>query len=70
MPKSLVRFRLPWDWNGQPAQLQSRAIDEKGNVQPTRKTYKAENAVDGRFHNNTIITWGVNADGSVKNVYL
>ena len=70
LPKSLVRFRLPWDWNGQPAQLQSRAIDEKGNVQPTRKTYKAENAVDGRFHNNTIVTWGVNADGSVKNVYL
>ncbi len=70
LPKSLVRFRLPWDWNGSPAQLQSRAIDEKGNVQPTRKTYKAENAVDGRFHNNTIVTWSVNADGSVKNVYV
>ena len=69
LPKSLVRFRLPWDWNGQPAQLQSRAIDEKGNVQPTRKTYKAENAVDGRFHNNSIVTWSVGADGSVKNVY-
>ena len=70
LPKSLVRFRLPWDWNGQPAQLQSRAIDEKGNVQPTRKAYKAENAVDGRFHNNTITTWSIGADGSVKNVYV
>ena len=70
LPKSLVRFRLPWDWNGQPAQLQSRAIDEKGNVQPTRKAYKAENAVDGRFHHNSIVTWSVGADGSVKNVYV
>ena len=70
LPKSLVRFRLPWDWNGQPAQLQSRAIDEKGNMQPTRKAYKAENAVDGRFHNNMITTWSIGADGSVKNVYV
>ncbi|MEO7727284.1 MAG: sulfite dehydrogenase [Burkholderiales bacterium] len=70
LPKSLVRFRLPWDWNGTPALLQSRAIDEKGNVQPTRRMYKAENAVDGRFHNNSIVTWSVNADGSVKNVYV
>lgn len=70
LPKSLVRFRLPWDWNGSPVQLQSRAIDDKGNVQPTRRSYKAENAVDGRFHNNTIVTWSVGADGSVKNVYV
>ena len=70
LPKCLVRFRLPWDWNGQPAMLQSRAIDDKGNVQPTRRMYKAENAVDGRFHNNTIVTWGIGADGSVKNVFI
>ena len=67
--KSVVRFRLPWQWNGGEAMLQSRAIDEQGNVQPTRSAYKAENAVDGRFHNNTIVTWAVNADGSVKNAF-
>ena len=70
MPKSVVRFRLPWDWNGQPSQLLSRATDEKGNTQPTRKAYKAENAVDGRFHNNTIVVWAIEADGSVKNVFI
>ncbi len=69
LAKSLVRFRLPWDWNGAPALLQSRAIDEKGNVQPTRTMYKAENAVDGRFHYNAINSWSVGADGSIKNVY-
>jgi sulfane dehydrogenase subunit SoxC len=69
-PHSLVRFRAPWNWKGERALLQSRAIDEKGQIQPTRKAYKANNAVDGRYHNNTIVTWAVETDGSVKNVYL
>ena len=69
-PQSLVRFRAPWNWRGERALLQSRAIDEKGQVQPTRKAYKANNASDGRYHNNTIVTWAVETDGSVKNVYL
>jgi sulfane dehydrogenase subunit SoxC len=64
-----VRFRLPWQWNGSNALLQSRATDEKGNVQPTRKAYKEAMAVDSRFHNNTIVTWSVDADGSIKNVF-
>ncbi len=70
LPKALVRFRLPWEWNGAPAMLQSRAFDEKGNTQPVRNAYLADYAPDIRFHNNSIITWAVNADGSVKNVYV
>lgn len=69
-PHSLVRFRAPWHWNGSPAFLQSRATDEKGHVQPTRAVYKANNSLDGRYHNNTIVTWAVETDGSVKNAYL
>ena len=69
LSKSVVRFRLPWQWNGSNALLQSRATDEKGNVQPTRKAYKEAMAVDSRFHNNTIVTWSVDADGSIKNVF-
>ena len=68
-PKSLVRFRLPWEWGGAPAILQSRATDEKGNVQPTRKAFVERYAPDARFHNNSIVSWAVNADGSVKHVY-
>ena len=37
--KCLVRFRLPWEWTGQAAVLQSRATDEKGRVQPARKAW-------------------------------
>lgn len=68
-PKALVRFRLPWEWTGRPAVLQSRAIDEKGSVQPARKEWQARYAADNRFHNNSIVSWSVDADGSVKNVY-
>jgi len=69
-PKSLVRFRLPWEWTGKEAVLQSRATDEKGRVQPARKEWRAQFAPDMRFHNNSIVSWSVGADGSVKNVYV
>jgi sulfane dehydrogenase subunit SoxC len=68
--KSLVRFRLPWEWTGQAAVLQSRATDEKGHVQPPRKEWIAQFAPDIKFHNNSIVSWVVGADGSVKNVYV
>ncbi len=68
--KSLVRFRLPWEWTGKAAILQSRAADDKGRVQPLRKEWMARFAPDIRFHNNSIISWAVAADGSVKNVYV
>src|SRR5882762_408079 len=42
LSKSFTRFRMPWNWNGQPAVLQSRATDEAGNVQPTRAALVAE----------------------------
>jgi sulfane dehydrogenase subunit SoxC len=69
-PKSLVRFRLPWEWKGNAAVLQSRATDERGQVQPARKDWLAQYAADNRFHNHSIVSWAVGADGSVKNVYV
>jgi len=69
-PKSLVRFRLPWEWTGRAAVLQSRATDEKGRVQPARKVWLAQFAPDMRYHNNSIVSWAVGADGNVKNVYV
>ncbi|MGY4468278.1 sulfane dehydrogenase subunit SoxC [Bradyrhizobium sp. LB9.1b] len=35
LTRALTRFRLPWRWDGKPAVIQSRAIDETGYVQPT-----------------------------------
>ena len=69
-PKSLVRFRLPWEWTGAPAVLQSRATDERGRVQPMRKEWLAQYSPGNPFHNNSIVSWSVESDGSVKNVYV
>ncbi len=68
--KALTRFRLPWEWNGQPAILASRATDEKGEAQPTRSAWVAQYAPGQAYHFNGIQSWGVEADGTVKNVYV
>jgi len=67
--KAFVRFRLPWEWKGDEARLQSRATDEKGQVQPARSDWLAQYSPANTFHNNSIVTWSVGADGSVKHVY-
>lgn len=69
LPKCLVRFRLPWEWDGKPALLQSRATDEAGNVQPTRAQWKAPFSPAQFYQYNAIQSWQVGADNSVKNTY-
>jgi sulfane dehydrogenase subunit SoxC len=67
--KSVTRFRLPWQWKGERALLQSRATDEKGRVQPARAEWLAQYMPAQRYHNNSIQTWAVEADGSIANVF-
>ncbi|HZM45438.1 MAG TPA: sulfite dehydrogenase [Burkholderiales bacterium] len=70
LSRSLTRFRLPWDWNGGQAVIASRAVDEKGSVQPTRAAWLAEMAQPARYHNHSIQAWEVAADGSIANVFI
>jgi sulfane dehydrogenase subunit SoxC len=70
LDKCLTRFTADWVWDGKPALIQSRAVDDTGQVQPT---YEALRAVRGRrsiYHNNAIQTWLVQDSGEVKNVQL
>jgi sulfane dehydrogenase subunit SoxC len=69
LPKALVRFRLPWRWNGGPAFIKSRAIDETGAVQPTRQALLAERGAAFRYHYHAIQSWEISAEGAVRNVY-
>jgi sulfane dehydrogenase subunit SoxC len=69
LSKALTRFRLPWQWDGRPATLMSRAIDESGDVQPTRAAWLAQYAPGQFYHYTGICAWGIEADGTVKNVY-
>ncbi|MFQ3334351.1 MAG: sulfane dehydrogenase subunit SoxC [Woeseiaceae bacterium] len=70
LPKALTRFRSAWKWDGTPATIMSRAIDEKGNIQPTREQWFVGRAKNTFYHFNAIQTWGVNTAGEINNVYL
>ena len=67
--KALTRFRLPWNWDGRPTTLLSRATDETGATQPARADWVAQFAPGQGYHFNGIQSWGIEADGTVKNVY-
>jgi sulfane dehydrogenase subunit SoxC len=69
LPRSFTRFRLPWRWNGSPAILKSRAVDETGSVQPERSDLVAARGRHGYFHYNGIVSWAVAQDGSISHVY-
>jgi sulfane dehydrogenase subunit SoxC len=64
--RCLTRFRLPWQWDGGPAILQSRAVDDTGAVQPTRAALTAERGVNSDYHYNGIHPWRVAAGGEVS----
>jgi sulfane dehydrogenase subunit SoxC len=67
LTRALTRFRLPWHWDGQPAVIQSRAIDETGYVQPTLAELLAVRGENYYYHNNAIWPWRIAADGEVTN---
>ena len=70
LSKCLTRFNLNWVWDGKPALIQSRAMDETGYVQPTYRQARAVRGTRSIYHNNSIQTWLVQDSGEVKNVQL
>ena len=70
MDKCLSRFTLDSVWDGKPALIQSRAIDETGYVQPTSRLLRSVRGTRSIYHNNSIQTWLVQESGEVKNVQL
>ena len=70
LPLCLTRFRAAWRWDGTPSVLMSRAIDERGNVQPGRAAVLAERSSGNFYHYNGIQAWQVGDGGEVSNVYV
>lgn len=69
LPIMLTRFRIPWEWDGASAVLQSRAYDEAGRIQPSRADLIAARGTHGNYHFNGIHSWGVGEDGGIAHVY-
>ncbi len=70
LPACLTRFRIPWQWDGQAAVLQSRVTDDSGRVQPARAALLAERGRHGYYHFNGVVSWAVAGDGRVSHVYV
>ena len=70
LSKCLTRFNCDWVWNGEPALVQSRAVDDTGYVQPNKAQLRAVRGARSIYHNNAIQTWQVQASGEVANVQL
>ena len=69
LPRCLTRSRAAWRWDGRTAVLKSRATDETGYVQPEREVLLQQRGKNGYFHYNAIVSWAVDAQGSVRHVY-
>ncbi len=69
LPRCLTRFRAAWRWDGRPAVLKSRAIDETGARQPERAALLAARGANGYFHYNAIVAWAIDTDGAVTHAY-
>jgi sulfane dehydrogenase subunit SoxC len=70
LTKALTRFRIDWTWDGNPALLQSRAMDDTGYVQPMIRQLRAVRGTRSIYHNNAIQTWRVDSTGEVTNVQV
>ena len=70
LTKALTRFNFDWVWDGSPAILQSRAMDDSGYVQPQLRQLRAVRGTRSIYHNNAIQSWRINAQGEVANVQV
>lgn len=70
LDKSLTRFYVDFDWNGQDLLIQSRAMDSTGYLQPTKDELRKIRGTNSIYHNNGIQTWHVKANGETENVEI
>ncbi|WP_234819377.1 sulfite dehydrogenase [Sinorhizobium meliloti] len=68
LPKAQTRFQMDWVWDGKPTKIVSRSTDDKGNVQPDRKSFIAAVGTNALFHYNAQQTWSIDETGRVRNV--
>jgi sulfane dehydrogenase subunit SoxC len=70
LDKSLTRFYVDFNWQGEELMIQSRAHDETGYVQPTKDELRKVRGVNNVYHNNGIQTWLVRGNGETENVEI
>ncbi len=70
LPKSWTRFSYIIKWDGKEKILLSRAIDDSGHIQPSIDKLIQNVGVEGVYHRNPIVGWGIKSNGEVNNVHV
>jgi sulfane dehydrogenase subunit SoxC len=70
LDRALTRFNFDWVWDGKPAIVQSRAVDDTGHVQPKINQLRAKRGTRSIYHNNAIQSWRIAESGEVSNVQV
>jgi len=68
--RSVTRFYVDLDWQGEELLIQSRCHDSTGYLQPTKGELRAIRGVNSIYHNNGIQTWLVRSSGEAENVEI
>ena len=75
-PMAHTLFAFDWDWDGSECELQSRCIDELGQIQPSRQEigefYETPpgERIRVRGQDNSIQPWRIHSDGSIHNAII
>ena len=69
LPYCLTRFRYDLNWKGQRMTLQSRAVDDSGAIQPSRRELVQKHGRFGYYHYNGVVVWQLNESGAVSHIY-
>ena len=71
LSRAITRFRMAWRWDGAPASILSRAIDETGAVQPSRDAFLSDKGgAKYSYHYNGIQAWNIGPDNEASNVFV
>src|SRR5690606_12711040 len=57
LDKAITAFRHLWQWDGNPTEIMSRAVDETGYVQPFLKQLLAARGGNSGYHFNPVTAW-------------
>ena len=68
--RSVTRFYVDFEWQGEELLIQSRCHDTTGYLQPTKSELRAIRGVNSIYHNNGIQTWLVRSSGEAENVEI